>query len=415
MYQTGTVVGMSDCEGSFGGYDSSSVYTFKVGGSVYDRCSILYGGYIPYTGRCDYYRRARGYGTITSSLVENSTSSFTYLYRFVADGGIVGGDEMWQFSVDLSQPSITYDRKAFTVPAQIVRTDNKNHTVSVSTSTFLLVPTTPVAIFRQENIDVIKRRLLRDATSGLHTLPDVIDAPWGTLVKDAVRSIRYVSSNSIENVGGLADIKSNLPPIRTVKRLISKKDPAALAELYLWYKYSFAPNISDSKEIISAAARDKHRYTGSYYRSSAISVPCQAGGQTISVVCRASVKFAVSDYRDAQMRIASWGFDPGIAQGWDLIPFSFVVDWFFHVGDRLDIVDWEFDNFINTYHYQSLTYSTRSEKPVSLPSSLMGSITAIRYERTISRSIPFSYAIQSNTASSHILEGGALLVTNLCD
>jgi len=411
--KTGTLIGMSDCEGHFGGYNSPSVMGYRVGVLSSLRANVIYGGYFPYYRECVVDKWCGDLHYI-ASLTENSPSSFTYLCKSWDRAGDLVMDCIFQYNITFDPPTRLDSYAGYSVPMEIIRTNCINNTVEVTNTTATMIATTPVTSVTGTSIDACRSKITNEANR-VYSLDAPAGIPWGTLVKDAVQSIRYVNSNSIENAAGFSDIKSNLPPIRTVKRLITKKDPRALAELYLWYKYSLSPNISDSKEILNAARKKSRRYTGAFYRSQVYHIKTQVGSHSVSHECRANVKFAVSDHRDAQMRLASWGFDPGIAQGWDLIPFSFVVDWFFHVGDKLSNFDWEFDNFVNTYNYESITYSTKSKMSINMPSPFMGSLSLVRYERIISQSIPFAYAIQSNSASSHILEGAALLVTNLCD
>lgn len=415
--KTGILIGMSDCKGRFGGYNSPSVRGFRVGfppfSTSYWRANVVYGAYYPYYRYCGFDEWCGNVHYITS-LTENSPSSFTYLCKAWDRAGKLVEDWEAQYNITFDPPTRLDAEAGYTVPMQVTRIGHIKNTVEVTNTTATMIPTTPVISITGASIDACRGKIINEADR-VYSLDAPSDVPWGTLVKDAVQSIRYIDSNSIENVAGFSDIKSNLPPIRTVKRLITKKDPLALAELFLWYKYSLSPNISDSKEFLNAVRKKSRRYTGAFYRSQVYCTMTQAGSHSVFHECHASVKFAVSDYRDAQMRLASWGFDPGIAQGWDLIPFSFVVDWFFHVGDKLSNLDWEFDNFVNTYNYESLTFSTKSKMSIDMPSPLMGTVSLVRYERIISQSIPFAYAIQSNSASSHILEGGALLVTNLCD
>lgn len=234
---------------------------------------------------------------------------------------------------------------------------------------------------------------------------------FGTLVKESVQSIRYTSSNNLENASDMRDPKSIAPPIRSIKNLISKKNPKALADIYLWYKYALLPTCSDVPELINAAGKQKKRYTGNYARSAARTRTYTNMGLTQTCVSTAGTKFFVDPAFHAKMVLQSWGVDPSFSNAWDLVPFSFVVDWFCNVGDTLSNFDYEFDVFTNTYHFDYINCSNKVIAEVPNLNEYFGGVTVSLYRRIPLRSVPFSYDRQPSTASSHILEMAALVVS----
>lgn len=49
--------------------------------------------------------------------------------------------------------------------------------------------------------------------------------------------------------------------------------------------------------------------------------------------CRAGVLFQIEDDLDALLAV--WGIDQPLESAWELVPFSFIVDWFFSIGDTI--------------------------------------------------------------------------------
>jgi hypothetical protein len=135
-------------------------------------------------------------------------------------------------------------------------------------------------------------------------------------------------------------------------------------------------------------------------------------GLVQSCTSRVGVRFFVDPAFEFKMRLESWGVDPSLANAWDLIPFSFVVDWFTHAGDTLDNLGYQFDIFANTYQIDYINCSNKVTASVPPIHGILGSSGVSLYHRRPLRSIPYSFERQVSSAPSHILEMAALIVTN---
>jgi len=116
---------------------------------------------------------------------------------------------------------------------------------------------------------------------------------------------------------------------------------------------------------------------------------------------------------------------PSLENAWDMVPYSFIVDWFIDIGDTLTVID-------NLFHIQTSykvigsmdsTRAYRILKRYEDPSGAIGwwgTATEIVYSRAISRSIPIPIQASDDDASpslsvliKHLGESLALLVQKL--
>jgi len=112
------------------------------------------------------------------------------------------------------------------------------------------------------------------------------------------------------------------------------------------------------------------------------------------------------------------GLHPGLSQGWDLIPFSFVVDWFCSIGPNLDLVDDCL--YKNRYGLEYILYSDRHSAVVQLESlfntsvhRLVGELECVVYTRKLDINFPdpvFNFDMVD--PSNWIVAGASLMLAN---
>jgi hypothetical protein len=132
------------------------------------------------------------------------------------------------------------------------------------------------------------------------------------------------------------------------------------------------------------------------------------------------VKIAINPANQAlsqfSERLRNIGFFPSVDNIYELIPYSFVLDWFIDVGGFLEAVD-------SRVRVATLpvVYATTSSKVVIrpiIPKSLMdkglvGTVQIILYDRAVSHEAPrptLNFEV-SNELPNHWLEAGALIIT----
>jgi hypothetical protein len=133
----------------------------------------------------------------------------------------------------------------------------------------------------------------------------------------------------------------------------------AMSELWLEFRYAVRPLVYDMHQAVSALKHvvDKSlRFTSrGYHRSSTIETSTYVAsveGSFESIVSRkretkadfrAGVLYSIDSDINGLMSV--WGLDRPFEMIWELTPFSFIIDWFFSVGDVLQ--SWTFNPGLN--------------------------------------------------------------------
>lgn len=196
-----------------------------------------------------------------------------------------------------------------------------------------------------------------------------------------------------------------VPPILN---LIKHRNIKSLAELHLWYKYSYKTTELDVKEAIRALSRHfSHPYGIQKWSRSYSSA-------STSYFSTVTSRYTVYYQTFSQSTMSSLGLRFDTTNLWDLIPYSFVADWFVNLGDifaQLDSVD-----MLHSVPIESVLVTTKSSSIVqcqSINSSLIfGSVSAFFFSRTQRSTLPINpISVSLKNPSKHILDGAALVIT----
>jgi hypothetical protein len=240
-------------------------------------------------------------------------------------------------------------------------------------------------------------------------------ADYGDLAMKAVNKVNANSVNMIAFFRDLRDPAAMIPKLRNLSKL------KTLADNYLVLKYGILPTIDDLQSIFEAFKRVKphvDRNGFSVYRATE-SRTLTSDGIRLDVDQR--IKVAIEDEDDEfQMliqRLDSMGFYPTFQNVWDLIPYSFVLDWFVDVGGFLERVDTRL-----RIARLNIRYATMSRKDTGMlaiapahsttnPTFYTGSIQAVHYQRWVSDQCPQppAFAQSETDPLSHWIEGAALI------
>lgn len=163
-----------------------------------------------------------------------------------------------------------------------------------------------------------------------HDLTGVLDPPFATLASTAyvqlVDNLPATVTNSIANV---IEIASSL------NDLLHKRKPSFdPRDIWLAYRYSYMTSKNDIEEYISLTKRLANipKLTDITVHSSVTykDVICRC---TAVISCESIIPKDISDW------LKTYGFRLNAVNAWDMIPYSFVVDWFLHISDFLEEVD----------------------------------------------------------------------------
>lgn len=196
----------------------------------------------------------------------------------------------------------------------------------------------------------------------LWAIADQYEAEHRQALNDALDEYRKLRSNNIENALQWAKLEKLLP-LEAARLLFSAKGDSsprkkaaltvkAMASLHLWYRYVVKTTYRDLKELGSAIPTLLPKEGPTTLRARVgTSRAFDHFNQTwVSALCR------VNPYNLSLLPLRL-GLHPGLAQSWDLVPFSFVADWFFGFSNQLNAIDW--------FIYRSflrLTYLIRSRR-----------------------------------------------------
>lgn len=215
--------------------------------------------------------------------------------------------------------------------------------------------------------------------------------------------------NNCENLMQLREIKKNIPPILAV---IRKHNVRSLSQFYLWYKYSYQTTLMDLMAYYKffvnwanqAKSRKDYKRTSLTYNSTTTQ-----GSRTINVTTRYHIY--TSTYNAGVLEMM--GLNLNLSNSWDMIPFSFVVDWFVNIGDILSRIDVE--NALAKVKVYSVCQSTKGTQTYS-PDSVkgaIGSISVTTYVRDVSKTLPTgNISLSTKNPARHIIDGSALYYAN---
>jgi hypothetical protein len=147
---------------------------------------------------------------------------------------------------------------------------------------------------------------------------------------DAISAAPAYEVNNIGNLMAAFDLLKSL--MAGPEKLLAKGMAKSLADAWLQYRYVYqttAMDIRETAEFLQRSARVK-----------GTNIHCN-GYATLktgdaSYIARCSVTLHPEDVTGVMSDEEQFGLALTAYNAWDLVPWSFVVDWFLHIGDRLE-------------------------------------------------------------------------------
>lgn len=286
----------------------------------------------------------------------------------------------------------------------IVYPISTSSSLSSSYPTGIYAETIPL---KSSELSKLKRHLLLDALQACEP-PSPTPVDLGEATQSAVSSFAYTDANTAVLISELRHIVSGLRDVVTLlQQPVSAK---TLSKLWLSYRYGVRLTVGDSislmRDTLSYSRKRRHCYelVGSH----------QYEGGTIR--CRL---YADPDNSNELSRIANllqrWDLFPSLSNVWDLIPYSFVVDWFIDVEGFLSDIDSQVQ--YSTLQVFSALYTWKKEWTFDsrVVGNFRGTIRATRFVRECPKkaypTIPsFSGFLPSE---NNVLDGAALIIQQL--
>jgi len=259
--------------------------------------------------------------------------------------------------------------------------------------------------------------------------PALIDgyAPDGltSLLKDVTGRINSGGVNIGNMLGELGRTTQMIRNIgKTALSLTSGKSSREIADLYLQGRYGWAPLVRDIKDLVDAVRRIEEKdvtrhsqrlgftttrtiapsyedcFTGSYYNG------CWGYDDKLEISSRASIT--------ADIEVSLFRINPFVT-AWELVPFSFVVDWLLDIGSSIEAASFLFST---KGHASSVGYNiqlTRTPfmsidlKPGYTGTSTVSGSSTCLVQRRIPSSVSISPRFRPRLRPIHVLDSLALL------
>jgi hypothetical protein len=222
-----------------------------------------------------------------------------------------------------------------------------------------------------------------------------------SLVNDFADKVQVPHVNNCENLSSLRDLKENIPPI---VELIKKHNLKSVADMYLWYKYSYKTTELDIREYVKWLLKFlEDQKSVKQYDHYSLTYPYPDG----------SIKrFNIYTNPYSIGILEALGLRLDYSNAWDCVPTSFIIDWMYNFGDAFNQVDnAELCSKINIL---SCMTSYKRSKPlvVSIP-FIKGRLYCTVYDRWVEATLPESCINMTiQDPSKHLIDGLALLITN---
>lgn len=252
-----------------------------------------------------------------------------------------------------------------------------------------LCPITPIVVpidkaaLRLSLLGLTQRRVLEDF------LPEVLKPEdpdlFGDLAQRCIEQVRYVDVNTLAYVNDFRHIGSLIP------KFAQWKKPKTWASAWLTMKYGLGLTIKDTQEL--ADAIHVAATTASAMQNCALLYATRTDSLTtpLGVVFEEDhYKLAVDPYpdslRDMSRKMMVWGLYPTLTNIWDMIPYSFVLDWFKDVSSLLERIDTQ--DLVEKFQIHGICRSRKIW--ITVPISQLapgfpgeGSVTLTSYRREI--------------------------------
>jgi hypothetical protein len=247
---------------------------------------------------------------------------------------------------------------------------------------------------------------------------------------NALTDADELDSNYLENASGLKGSFSVINDLRGAGQKCASGDIYGalrdLAGVYLWYQYACAPTIRDVKDVTKNTERligqiSKHRFSNERRRGMFSAEPNYFDAELY--YCTYHLRLQDKVYATLWNALEKFGLQVDAASLWELVPYSFVVDWFISIGPTLEIltaynsmrVTKDIVHRIETFKTVKIVTELEGLDPTQL--SFLGPYEQSYYHRKIlsgpGEFHPFKVKLATGASASQWTQGGALLIQQM--
>ena len=166
---------------------------------------------------------------------------------------------------------------------------------------------------------------------------------FGDLCRRCANDAQLLDLNGIEYLSDIREISTELKSLLSLLR--GKATLKSAAKLFLTYKYGLRLTVQDTISIFQAVPRHlkptTHNFRWCRASESVTSTTTATNAWSCSTLYHYKVYYNPYDSGIVNLVDQLWsvGLFPSLENSWDLIPLSFVVDWFTQASDRLSAYD----------------------------------------------------------------------------
>ena len=251
-----------------------------------------------------------------------------------------------------------------------------------------------------------------------HLAPTIVfpdmQVDWGEMAADAYSSVPFFKSNGIAYAKDIANLRQSALSTLNLLTSFSKEGRLAkkAADLFLSFYYGWRLMIGDTEELVSSYKKAASLRSNRCRCTSRRSWEARGASYVATLQCYYK-RYAKASGLDAFILDNDLTLTP--ENLWDLVPFSFVVDWFTNIGNVLEDAS-NYYNFTQKHEVICTGRSIKATKNVSarcLSSRYAGTIAISFYQRTYTGGpiTPTFHFSNSVNPLDHAIEGTALIVS----
>lgn len=237
---------------------------------------------------------------------------------------------------------------------------------------------------------------------------------WGELAYQTYSKVQTFSGNGIAYVKDLKNMRQMVDSLGDILRLAGTvgRWTKAIADLFLAWHYGARLMASDTKDLLKSISNYSRTFQPSF-RHYASSTREFSDNTKMEFHYEAFIPPYDTALGALYGILRDFDLLPTMENFWDLVPFSFVVDWFVNAGEVLDRLD--MCSLYSTLNISYVCYSVKSIAPFVLPDGMEGNVECRTYRRWFRRN-PEPPALNPTSSPDplrHVVEGSSLIVSKI--